>query len=929
MYFLNQIAQHVFNKEINNLDDVILVFPSKRAGLFFKQEFKKIALKESNSPVFIPQAYVIDEFFLSQTEQLLAEDLDVIFLLYKAYIEVYYKDLEEEVIPFDEFYPFGEMVYKDFQEIDNYLVKPEQIFVDLTMLEKIREGDMETFMQFEAVKRFILNFSQLSDSDPKQRFGFFWNRLNLLYDEFHKLLKDRNWIYTSRAYRQLLEGFLSGKVKNDKKVIFAGFNALTKAEEYLVDVFLKKFDSKIFWKYDDVYLGNEQNEGSKFLRYYIQRWGNNINSVVIKNPKATEQKKLEVFNSSSSVAQIKYVAKELETLPNEEAGNTLIVLSDENLLIPFLNSVPENIEKLNVTMGFSIRNSGFYSLLNSLFQVIEKTSKDKIYHKFLISFFSNLKSTNVFQSEIEGIEKKLKDESLIYLTKEELQSSDSKFHNYLNELIFNDSIEEFYSTLISFLDYIYPVSKSIDEISYNQFKKELIRLKRIVTTEKELIENVDKVFLIKIIRQVATSVKVPFEGEPIEGLQIMGPLEIRVLDFDKVYMLSMNDGVYPKNSLRTSLLPFGLRKAFFLPTFETQESIYAHHFYALFQNAESIQTHYSVREGGVGASEKSRFLTQLKYEEDQYDALELTNKTISYELASNPKDIEGFKSSKEVVKQLIEKYSGGEKYLSPTAVGTLLECDLKFYYRYVLGLYEKNDVKEELESVDVGNIIHKALEMMFIDETEISEQTLTKFISKIDEYISRSIIECELTGIDKGYNYFLINASKDYLKKYLLNLKKYAPFSVVATEQLLTNEMEVKNHKIKIGGNLDLIINSDNQIFIIDFKTGRSKTYELKGEDVEELKTKQKKYKHYFQLLYYAYLYQKNNVNSNARAELHYILLNKIVDLNQKYNQEQISSFSELITETIKPIFEEENYFNKTLDEENCLNCPFMNLCNR
>ena len=247
MYFLNQIAQYVYENEQSNLSEIAMVFPSKRAGLFFNQELKKLLNNSPKNAFFLPKTYVIDEFFQSQSSSILGNDLDLIFLLYKAYINVYYKDSEDEVIPFDEFYPFGEMVFKDFQEIDNYLAQPKQIFSDLSLLEKIKEADMETFEQYEAVKRFIQNFSQLSDSDPKQRFGFFWNRLNFLYDEFHKLIGERNWSYPALTYRSLLKNLESKKVDvKNQKIIFAGFNALTKSEEKLIDFYLKKCSSKDF-----------------------------------------------------------------------------------------------------------------------------------------------------------------------------------------------------------------------------------------------------------------------------------------------------------------------------------------------------------------------------------------------------------------------------------------------------------------------------------------------------------------------------------------------------------------------------------------------------------------------------------------------------------------------------------------------------------
>ena len=679
-----------------------------------------------------------------------------------------------------------------------------------------------------------------------------------------------------------------------------------------------------------MFLGNENNEGSYFLRYYLKRWKTNVNSLVIKNPKAKERKVLEVFNSSSSVAQTKYVAKELEEIKDEDVGKTLIVLSDENLLQPFLNSVPKNIKNLNITMGYSIRNTAFCSILNSLFQLIEMTKGDKIYYKFLFSFLTQLKAISIFDEEIVEIEKVFEDNESIYLNKTEIENSTSELHASLKTFIFDESLDDFVAEIINLFDKIYPFgSDSVDGIAYQHYRKELVKIGRLMQTEKEVFASIDKLFLIKILKQIANSSKVPFEGEPVEGLQIMGPLEIRVLDFERVFMLSMNDGVYPKNSLRTSLLPYGLRKAFFLPTFETQESIYAHHFYALFQNANSIQTHYSTRDGGVGASEKSRFLIQLDFEKELYQNLEFKQSSISYKMNSGSSDVDGFKSSKSVVIQLVEHYSQDGKSFSPSAIGTYLECELKFYYRYIQKIYEKDEIKEEFESVDIGNIIHNALELMFIDNTKIDEEVLKYLISKVNEYIQKGIDKSELKGTQKGYNYYLINAAKKYLVKYLKSLKKYTPFSVLDTEKQVVIPFKVGDYSVNIGGNMDLVIHSKESDYIIDYKTGRTISKKIDKEDIELLSTKNERYKHYFQLLYYALLYSKLDINTNVVAELHYILLNKMLNINVDVKEKQIENLNILLANVLEQIFDEEKIFIKTKDEENCLNCHFKQICNR
>ena len=502
--------------------------------------------------------------------------------------------------------------------------------------------------------------------------------------------------------------------------------------------------------------------------------------------------------------------------------------------------------------------------------------------------------------------------------------------NYLIDFIFNDNLTVFNRKIITFLDHIYTENThNTDAIAYRNYRKELIKLNRILEIENQLFDVLDKYFIIKIHKQIASTNKVPFEGEPIEGLQIMGPLEIRVLDFDNVYMLSMNDGIYPKNSIRTSLMPYGLRKAFFLPTFETQESIYAHHFYALFQQSDKIETHFSTREGGVGTSEKSRFLTQLLYENQDYKKLSIKQNTISYTLNTELVEEAEFKNSKEIVNRLINRYTVENKSLSPTALSTYLECELKFFYKYIHKIYEKEEIKDELESVDVGNLIHKTLELMFNEEKNITVQTLEKLITNLENFIQAAIISCELKEIEKGYNYYLLTAAKKYLIKYLIFLKKYTPFIVKSTELQILAPVLFQNNKINLGGNLDLIIESSNKNIIIDYKTGRAQSKQLRTENVDDLSLKHKDFKHYFQLLYYVFLYTEHFKNNDVTAQLHYVLLNKALSIPENMQQNQVNNFKNLIEKIIEEIFNEEKIYNKTENKDFCVNCQFKQICNR
>ena len=938
MFFLKKVAEHILNDGISKLGELTIVFPSKRAGLYFQEELKVLVREQGFNATWLPKIKAIDEFLLSFSNSLIPEQLDLIFVLYKSYLKIYYdKSInaitkEDDIVSFDKFYPFGEMLLKDFQEIDSYLANPDQIFFDLTLLERIKEQDLDTFLQYEAVKRFVENFSKLSDSDPKERFSFFWNRLNPFYKDFHQALDLKNWSYNGKEYRRVHTLLKNEKLELNNTVCFAGFNALTVAEEKIINELLKTSKCKIFWKYDDVFLGKKTNEGSRFLREYISKWSKYDNSIVIKSPNASFEKNLNIVNTSSQIAQVKFVAEKLTKLPTIDIPQTLVVLSDESLLNPFLDSVPSNIEKLNVTMGFPLRNSNFWSFLMALFKIISTKKDGEIYHRWGQMFLESSVISTRYPVEYREIIDEINLQGEVYINREFLISFKSELSEILIDIVKYDFIKS-----ISFVRFLNELLTKIindalsenDIISYFHFKKQLNRLETILIENEELASHLNLEFTIRTITQLVQSTKIPYEGLPLEGLQVMGPLEIRVLDFKNVFFLSMNEGIYPNGGQRTSLLPYSLRKAFDLPNFETQESIYAHHFHALMQNASQVTGIYFTKEGAVGGSEKSRFLTQLIYENDEYLNLKIQENIVSYSVGEKKSKEISIPNNDIIINELIDKYNLEDKYLSPTAIMTFLECSLKYYYRYVAGVRESNFLNEDLEHVDIGKIIHKALELMFEENRVIDLKLQKLLLSKVDHYINNALKDPEVDiKNQKGYNHYIIKGAREYVKKYLENSIDELPLENIGVEELLTLNFPMHLSSIKLGGNIDLITLSNGSITLIDYKTGKMPLKVSFPNDFDVYRKDINGYKNQFQVMFYAYLFNQTKKHKDFKVELRYLMSNKSLG-RKSMSDEEISLFGNFLSNIISKIFDKEISFSQTEDVEKCLYCPFKLICNR
>ncbi len=945
--FLYSVTDFLYNKYQQNISDFTIVFPNRRAGVFFTKYLSEISKKT----MWMPQIFTINEFAQKLSNLQLADKLSLTFELYKSYKSVY-KSYEN----FDDFYFWGEMLLNDFDDIDKYLIDADDIFQNISSIKDLDYNfDYLSEEQIKAIKQFFNNFDQGQISDKKESFIKIWNVLNPVYKNFKQKLAEKSIAYEGMIYRQVFDKIKNNTLDLDfKRIVFIGFNALNKCENELFKYLQNNKLAEFYWDYDNYYTKtNKKHEAGLFLRDNINKFKND--DFLFNYDNLNSKKNIEFISSPSDVAQTKLVSKILND-NNFDINNTAIVLADEHLLIPLLFSIPNEISEINVTMGYPLKDTPVYSLIKHIINLQKNAKKDKknntvFYHRDI----SNILNHQYINYDEQNDEENIIDKRKVYrkisnlqkplLSKIFVKIDDlSDFSNYITEVLyeaFQNITNESENSKSQNLDqeYIYHIFIAVK------------RLNEIIKSEKIDLK-IETYF--KLFDKVIQSLSIPFTGEPLAGLQIMGVLETRVLDFENVIILSMNEGVLPKSGISSSFVPYNIRKGFGLPTIENQDAVYAYYFYRLIQRAKNVFLVYNTQSSGITANEKSRFLYQLKYEHD----FNIVEKNLIFEIGVNkPKEI-SIKKMPDIINKLNLYLSTGEgqKSFSPSALNVYKNCSLKFYFRYLAKLEKVEEVVEEIDAMYFGSITHKAMYLLykdfkdkkiFVTKDEISQILKNKLLinNAIKKAFNTEYFKAkEDDDIEiKGKDLLIFEIIKRYVNKILETDKsKFAPFSIIDLEKSVNYRFPIminneKKH-VNLYGKIDRIDQINNSRRIIDYKTGKEHN---KFKDIEEVFDNEKSSKTHevFQILMYSMLYEKNfKPNINIEPCLFYIkkLYVQNFNINIWQNKNAINSYS-LVSEVFENklmdliinIFDEDNYFEQTDDTDNCKYCEFADICKR
>ncbi|MFB6319697.1 PD-(D/E)XK nuclease family protein [Saccharicrinis sp. FJH54] len=951
--FLKQVARHLIEHHKKELHSFWLVFPNKRTSLFFKTWLSQL----TDDPVFIPPSFSIDEFINEFTPLEEIDQLGALFNLYKVHQQVTGSD-----DTFDDFYYWGEMLLNDFDDIDKYLVDARQLYTNLLNLKEIDQYFMDQATEEEERIRHFWEELFRSKKPGTKEFLQTWEKLFPVYQNFRTELKKQGLGTKGMQYRDAVKQLASVNATDlpFKHVGFVGFNALTRAEDQIFTEIQKSGKALFFWDYTREMLTSDATSAGYFLKRQLSRFP----GVFEEPPKQNPALNIEVIAVSSSSAQATVAGKILaqqNTVPNLD---TAVVMADESLLQTMLNKIPLAVKDLNITMGYPVKNSQVSALLNQITALQQRIRYQKGIPNFHYKLVLQLLSNNILlrvNPDIKKIRDTMKEQNMFYVpahffeTDPILQIIMKPVENGNEVLAYLIRIFETLLVKLNPGPEEEETPSSIDtekEMIYAVYTR-LVRAGDLFGSTETVLPGRDLIF--KLVKRIADNLTLPFEGEPLKGLQLMGILETRNLEFENLIILSANEGFLPSVSHGTSFIPFNLRKGFGLPTIEEQDAMYAYYFYRLIFRARNVHLIYDSSSQGVNTGEPSRYIYQLKYLLD----IPLTERTVNYEVSLNKMRTISIEKNTDVV-QALERFKSGKSSLSASSLNAFLDCGLKFYLSYVERIREQDDIQDDIDARIFGNVFHDIMETLYlpfagkiINRTDITD--ILKNKPAIEDTVklcfARNFFKNKSIRDTSGVRGKLLIYVK-VLVKYTIKLLEYdqdsTPFTYIAGEKQVEHRFPASDSTtVNLFGKIDRVDEKAGVTRIIDYKSGTINTNsrnQISLKDMDHLFSREKALesdqKAVFQTLFYAMLYEtQNRVHAEIQPGIIPIrkLFGKAALTPQIYNGsgEVLSyrtvkeQFETGLKETIGQIFDPSRPFKQTDDLKNCLYCDFKNICGR
>ena len=972
--FLSLVAKDLITRFGTNLAELTVVFPSRRARLFFNQ----FLYEEVNHPLWSPQYVSIEELFERASTYLKADPILLINELYDSYKTVYNaRSVEPLIETLDEFFFFGEILLHDFDDIDKNLINPRLIFDNLKDLDLLKDDFSHlSENQREALSRFRNIFipddknEKSNTSKLRTEFASIWNILGDVYSYFKEKLKQQGIAYPGMLMREIIEN--ESIEFSGKQYAFVGFNVLNKCEEKLFKRL--KHKSLFYWDYDAYYL---QSEAGRFIQKNISAFGSNLDNsefdVFLNN-----SKEITFLSASSESGQTGVIPSWIDSLRQStdfSEPDSSIVLCNESILPAVIHTIPATgVENVNITMGFPVTQTpvaSFIQVLSDL-QTKSQSSQGIFYYKYVLPVLRHPYTQVIFPEAIE-IERIIT-EGNIFFPDIKILKNKSLFSSMADAT----ELCRYFLNLIEDLGKSYKSIQDLDDVYNGLYQESIFRTYQVVNRLYGLLKSgqlsVKKSIFLGLLKNLLSGTTVPFHGEPVKGLQIMGVLETRSLDFKNILLLSANEGFMPGSNAENTFIPEFLRKHFGLSTIDHQDSIYAYYFYRLIQRAEKITIVYNTDKTQTGKAEMSRFLLQLLIDQRltiQRRTLQSSIKPWQAQRIVIPKT-EGIINK---IKELYDLNTNPEaKPLTPSQLNTFIDCSLRFYFRKIKAYESPNQLTDELDSSVFGTIFHNAAEMLYheIGRTGgvkhftpfvVEKQHLDAYLQPDAEYRIRKFVSLAFEKIyfrgrvvnEKQYNgeqLINFNVICKMLKRLILFDSQRTPFTIVGLEWQDYHFFELEDFpvKIKIGGIIDRLEIKDEKYWILDYKTsGSAKTLKTLEELVSE---KDKRASHIFQTFVYASVFQgmEDNASTLLSNEAGHEKTLPVVpallylqDIGKEnyspvivYEKEPISDFREinnafekLYIQKISSLFNPEIPFQQTAYESNCDYCEFKELCNR
>lgn len=997
--FLKQIAEHYYNTQ--NISNLCFVFPNRRSMVFFRKWLSETAKNDPQSRVFtMPELLTMNDFFYKVSGAAVTDRVSLLLELYDCY-----KVLNPKAESLDDFIFWGDVILGDFDDTDKYLASPKQLFTNVADFKEIQDDYAylsET--QEEAIRNFISHFRKggkltvnigSESPDVKERFLMIWNLLYPLYTSFNSALTEKGKAYEGMVYRSFVErlktesarDILKAAFPRSDKFVFVGLNALNECEKAVMRKMRDASLAEFCWDYSSEMIQDPMNRASMFMSSNVVEFpqafsidpgkasgGSFVNAGVTEPENGP---KIHVMSVPSSVGQTKQIPSLLAPVAEQKkAGqadwsDTAIVLPDESLLIPVLNTLPLEIGTVNVTMGYPMSGSDIYSLMNNIsaLQLHVRKQKDgwAFYHKQVWSIFSSGIIASMMDGKARQRVKEIKTAAKYYIPQSDFAGIE------LFELIFRPVVTDAKATsaeqIKAFAQYQLDILSALGakmtrmsgmELEVHFAKQYYLSVNRL----KSQVLSILPMTYTRLLQSLIGGISVPFNGEPLKGLQIMGPLETRALDFKNLIVLSCNEGTFPHRSVSSSFIPPELRKGFGLPTYENQDAVWAYYFFRMIQRAENVWLLYDSRTEGLKSGEESRYIKQLEY---QYKYPLMDRSVVGYDLkipegedviAKTDEDVE-------IMKKMTFSASSIEKYLS---------CPAKFYYTYVKRLKVETEVSESLDNSMLGTVFHdtmlalykggEALQPDFDMSREnvlanvkkplavITKQYIEWLLSQKKEIIGpkiRTLIKRQLNADEiAGRNLVFEEILNKYVVKTLQTdlalMEEYNTdrFRVIGLE--LERFWDFNGHKFK--GYIDRMDSfRDDEVRIVDYKTGKVDEKEVKINDenaddvVDALFSPDTKSKNRPEIAVQLFVYDRF-VEKDVEDKS---VLNVLYPIPRLFSSPELASnilssrecpdFDDMVTEKLEGLFAEMmdtgTDFRRTKDSDTCKYCDFKKICSR
>jgi len=853
--FINDVLKDLETKKVD-LSKVSFILPSKRAGVFLRHE---IASNVSKT-IFAPTIISIEEFVeeLSQLQNI--NNTELLFEFYSVYKA---QTPETQIENFEAFSKWAQILLQDFNEIDRYLIDPKAIFDYLKAIQDINHWSLEK-NQTPLIKNYLV----------------FWKRLFSYYNSLTDKLTKKGKGYQGLIYREAVENLESYiQLNPNKQHIFLGFNALNNSESIIIQELLQTGLANIYWDIDEAFLSNMNHDVGYFIRKHKKEWFHlKNNHFKWSHNYYTAKKDISTIGIPKNIGQAKYVGELLSKLKLEKGhlNNTAVVLGDETLLIPILNSLPENIDTLNITMGFPLKSVPLASLFDQLF-LLHKEGKKSFYYKDVIAIISHPFIRLLFIDKHKDLGQIITDtinkNNLVFITLETLVKLAPQLETVIN-ILFNSWLNNPEIALQNCLSIILKIkafltinkNDNLLALEYLYRFNEVFNALNTLNSKYKYITSISTLY--SVYNELLTIETLDFKGEPLKGLQIMGMLESRVLDFETVIITSVNEGVLPSGKSNNSFIPYDVKIENKLPTFKEKDAVYTYHFYRLIQRAKNVYVIYNTEPDVINGGEKSRFITQLEVE----NIHNLQNKIIT---PITPKISQKLKSIPKTNNVITDLKALSSKGFSPSSLTNYIRNPLDFYYQKVLGIKEVDDVEETVAANTLGTVVHNTLEDLYkpIEGKSLSIDLVKKMKDKVDARILCHFKTIYKEGdITKGKNLIVFEIAKRYvnnfLKQELENLEQGNTIKVIEVEADLDVEINIDtlDFPVVLKGKVDRIDEYNGTLRIIDYKTGKVEQREVEVVDWETICSDYKKYSKSFQVLMYAYMMNKKK-SFNQRVE--------------------------------------------------------------